>query len=154
MLVVQLQINHSSFTKRTKFDLVLRTRSKFYVLLVNDSWLICNCTPNMPITNTNREVVLITAILQYWLHCNQYSSGIWRHSCNRYSSTDYSLSLVSILLNLRHFSPYLTSNASNHRRNWRHIWIVSLWFRRLVSILSKQSKYFGEKNSFILPINQ
>ena len=27
---------------------------------------------------------------------------------------DYSLSSVSILQNLRHFSPYLTSNASNH----------------------------------------
>ena len=70
MLGVQLQVNHESFTKRTRNS----------VLLVNNEWFICNCTTNMPITNTNRERVLITAILQYWLHCNQYSSGIWRHN--------------------------------------------------------------------------
>ena len=33
--------------------LVLRTRKKFCVLLVNATWFICNCTPNMPITNAN-----------------------------------------------------------------------------------------------------
>ena len=62
MLVVQLQINHSSFTKRTKFVFVLRPRTKFRDILVNDSWFICNCTSNLPITNTNLKSFLLSDI--------------------------------------------------------------------------------------------
>ena len=53
MLGVQLQINHESFTKRTQHFVRVRNTRINLVLLVNDEWFICNCTPNMPITNTN-----------------------------------------------------------------------------------------------------
>ena len=107
--------------------------------------------------NLNREGVLITAILQYWLFRNQYSSGIWRHN-GGVLITDYRNHVVLLLLletiqpipprfldiyfqssvlNSLSFTVFPIMNAGDII--WRHIWTVSLWFRRLVSILSKQN---------------
>ena len=47
---------HSSYSFAKSINAIgLRTRTKFCVLLVNDSQFICTGTPNMPITNTNKN---------------------------------------------------------------------------------------------------
>ena len=50
--------------------------------------------PSFSIFLVNREVVLITAILQCWLIRNQHSSGIWRHSAD-YSDENTVISTVT-----------------------------------------------------------
>ena len=67
----------------------------------------------------NRERVLITAILQYWLPCTQYSSGIWLHNVisTRVLITAFLWFLFCwIYVTFRHI-------------HWRNCWNVWKWFR-------------------------
>ena len=47
--------------QRTKFCPRASHSDKILRYFGNDSWLICNCTPNMPITNTNYHAASIFA---------------------------------------------------------------------------------------------